>query len=378
MTVDEKKIDLAYESGELDPIAAEAYKEMEAEARGVVYEPKKEEPKEEKAEEPKEEIVEEEKAEEENLDEKPAEEPASEEAEPSKEPEEPEAEPTEAEPEEEVIRKVAVNEGLTLEDAKERHTARQNLIAKYKKDPYEMAKALQSTQSAFDKARIENEKLKETSNYDVLGMQIEQEKAKIPQLVQGNADKIISEYRSKYPKKSERLSDEEILEEAQELIRSNYDKKVEEKLGEIKSQAQTRRDELLKEVPEHSKHLTPEIKEILDKTPDTQIAASTYSLEDVVAYVRGQHYTPEKIKKLEEEAYKRGKEEAKIVGSKKPPSSGSGPQNKPNHDGSLTEKQMERARHMFPAINDDKKVAEFFRDIYATELKENRNFVPLS
>ena len=78
--------------------------------------------------------------------------------------------------------------------------------------------------------------------------------------------------------------------------------------------------------------------------------------DDIIAWARGRHYTPEKLKELEDSAFKRGQENAKILGEKvsTPPSSPSGkkePSHSPDKEVELLSKSdKDEALNMFDGI----------------------------
>lgn len=349
---------------DIDPLALEAYAEQDAEGEDPIKkkieesQQETEEPESEPQEEPEEEA---EPTEEEE--EKPEEEPEK--------PEEAEEEPEKSE--DEVIRQIAIDESLTVEEAKSQHEARKNILEKYKNDPNQMAKALQSTQSAYDKTRTELEKIKSQPDVEDIEQTIANDEAKIPAYVQSKQDELIEQYKAKYPRKTENMSDELILEEVTEVVRQNYRRHAEKKIGEIKDQATRRRDELLTGLNEKDREFLPEVKAILNDTPDTQVLHKSFDIMDLVYHARGQKYTPEYIEQIKKEAAAKGQEEAKIIGEKVPESKGSAPIKKVGST-SLTEKQKERAQEMFPDKSLEVAIADY-KDVFAADLKKDPKYL---
>jgi hypothetical protein len=356
---------------DIDKIAADAYKELEPQKD------KEEKPEElpeeqpEKEGEPQKETPE--KEGEPQKQDKPGEEKKEE---PAKETPEPEKSDPEEKPlTEEEVRKIAVDEQVTLDEAKSRIEARQNIVKKYKGDPIELAKAYQSTQSAYDKLKVEHDKLLNAPDYDVIEQEREKEAAKIPVHVKENADKIIAEMRKKFPHRTEQMTDEAILEDFEANLKQRYDQYVQSKRDEIKTKAAQVRVDLLKDIDETNRQFIPEIKEILDKTSDVHLLSKSFTIKDTVQFVRGRHYTPERIEQLKKEAFERGKQEPKIISQKVPPQPQGSKTVVKEKTSSLNEKQKAYAQSMFENVTEER-ACELFREVYEKDLKKNSNFLP--
>jgi len=362
---------------EIDPLALEAYAEMEDEkeplqkkidekkAESEEPEEKEEEPEEEKSEEPSEEESEPKEDEEKETKEEKSEE--------EKEEEKSEDE-TEEKPEDDVIRDIAVSESLTIEEAKDRHEGRKGILEKYKNDPSEMAKALQSTQSAYDKAKAENEELKTRPDVDNVQQAAANSAVEISAYVSKNKDALIAKYQEKFPRKSEGMEEDAILEDVTEMVRVKYENHLENQQAEIKSQASKLRDSLITDLGEDNKEFIPEIKSILNSTADVQLVSKAFDIKDIIKFVRGEKYTPEYIKQIEEAAFKRGQEEPKILGEKTVKASGKTVTKKKQVSSKLSERQKDRAQEMFPDQDIESAIKDF-KEIYADDLKKNPQFV---
>jgi hypothetical protein len=182
-----------------------------------------------------------------------------------------------------------------------------------------------------------------------------------------------------YPRKTEMMDDEVILEEVKvkfmEKAEDNYRKALQETAGKIKTQAQAKREEILAGLSKEDRAFLPDIKAILDRSADAQIVSETFDPMDVVRWAKGGAYD-KAIKEAEERGYKRGQEEASIVGAKtgggsKPRSGVSGAV------GTLNNHQKARAVQMFSAEDGytEEEAYNEFKDIYKDELKNNPNFV---
>lgn len=364
----------------IDPEAVAAYKEI-AEAKGEAFklpagyvepeEPKQPEPKVEEIEEDPESDPEPEVEPEVEPEAEVEEEPEAEE-EPKEKPEEEKA----LDLTEEDIRALAIEESLNMEEAKERLTARMNLVQKYQNDPKKMAKALQSTQSSYDKIKNELAQLQSTPKYDENILQREVEKASIPAEIERNKDELIAKVREMNPKKTENMDDQDIVQLLVAKAKQDIDVKYEKTLSEMKVKASERRVDALKQISEADKEFIPDVKKMLEQAADNQVASPHFDIQDFVKYVRGEKYTSEYVEKLKKEYYEKGKSEAKILGEKRPVTQ---PTTKTvvKPEGTarnLNQAQKNRAIEMFP--DDSPEVAmKSFKEVFAKQLKENPNFV---
>lgn len=238
--------------------------------------------------------------------EKPAEEqPSTEDAKPADEVEDKEQKPEEPLVTEETIKAFAQKHQVTEEQAKDELEGAQALLSKYQ-SPLELARAARSTQAAYDK-------LKATQVNQPAVIQDPTEE--INQMVAVNRDKLLGEYKKQFPLKSQTMDDDIILEEIAAGYQQNYKNWVEEQKVVITKTAIAKRDELINSVAESDKRFLPEVKSMLSKLPDHQVAAQTFKFEDLLRWARGDKNT---VAKLEKEAEQRGYERAmsskKIVG----------------------------------------------------------------
>lgn len=280
----------------------------------------------------------------------------------------------EEKPEEEVIRELAVSESLTIDEAKEKFEGRKSLLEKYENDPVKMAKALQSTQSAYDKTRVENEDLKKQPDVDNLEQEIVLARAKVPAYVQNNQDKLIEQYRTKYPVKSEKMETPEIIEEITAIVSDNFEAYAQRKVTEVKTQASARRTELINGISETDRKFLPEVKAILNETPDIQVMSKAFDINDLIFHARGKLYTPEYIEQIKQEALKKGEESPKIIGEKVSTPTGAAKIVKSKPTGELNTTQTERAVEMFPDMDLKEAIADY-KDLFKDELKEDPKFI---
>jgi hypothetical protein len=369
--IDPKQTELTDEQNEA--LAAEAIEEAEAAERGEVirYDKESEEDEEEKKPDDEESEPSEDEEEEEK---KPD---AEEESEPSEEEEEQEEEESEGEEEkkpEESVRDYALKHNITEDEAKKEIEANQSVIEKYK-TPEEMARALRSTQSAYDKLRNENGEDNKERKHPYANVQ--DPSRDIGKYVNENREKLLNDYKAKFPNKFESLTEEAVLEEVAEKMLANYNNWVQGELNKRKELASDKRDELLNGLSESDAQFLPDIKAVLSKTDDSIVLSKNYNITDVVRWAKGGKYDDD-VKKAYEEGLKAGKEKAEIMGEtpKVPAGGGKKPRKLSSKSVSLNQQQKDRAVEMFDHLSgSDEDKYNLYRETYAKELKENPDFL---
>ena len=265
---------------------------------------------------------------------------------------------------------------MTYAEAKEDIEKTEEIIKQYKNDPAEMARAMRNKDREYHKLRTEVEKAAKKSEPVFKRMSDDQFRdwAKNDPLKEGseNRQKMVDGYRSKFPARSEAMSDEAIIEEVVERELMIYKEKAGQKEQEIKTSASKRRDEFIASIPEADRRFIPEIKAVLLETPDDVIIRDGFDIKDAMYWAKGKAYDAD-IKAAEERALKRYRENPEIVGTK------GGGSSKPQTSGKssgLNDNQKNVARAMFGADYDDDKCFEMFQDTYKDELKKNPKFDP--
>lgn len=223
-------------------------------------------------------------------------------------PEEKKEETVKAEDDEKVVQEWAIKHGLTLEEAKEDLAKTKSVVEKYK-TPEEMARTLRHLQSEHDKLKNVAEAKPEVDPYKVSA----NPRLEVYQFVHANQDKLVENFRNQYPAKSRDMEDDAVLEEVSERILNDYQGWNNNQKVKMSSDARSKRDQLLSSINEADRQFLPDVKAVLDKTSDRSIVSNQFSLTDVLAWAKGQQYD-KRVKEAEERGYKRGKEEAKILG----------------------------------------------------------------
>jgi hypothetical protein len=354
---------------DIDPIAEAnaAYAEMDADISGEPIKKKEDEPAQ---------PVEEQKADDST---EPSEEPKKEESEPTEEKSEEKtdegeakAEPAKTEKSEsDIIQEHAVKHGMTWSEAREDLEKTKKVLENYK-TPEELARALRSTQSAYDKLKAQAQQEPKQEVFQPLTdeqfLSIDRQK------MSANKEAIVAQYRQNYPAKAELLTDEAILEEVAEKRLVAYKVWSKEQEGVIKQKASEKREKVFESIKESDKRFIPDVKAILGKVPDSRLMSDDFDIQIFVDKVKGERYDTD-VKAAEERGFKRGKEEVKILGVKTSGETKSSSTAKVT--GGLNDAQKKRAIQMFSA--DDgytpEQAYEAFKDVHEADLKKNPNFV---
>ena len=157
--------------------------------------------------------------------------------------------------------------------------------------------------------------------------------------------KLIENFRAKYPAKSRDMEDDAILEEESERILNNFVAFNNQQKSRMVSEAKSKREQLLSSIGEADRRFLPDVKAVLDKTDDRSILSKHYNLDDVIRWAKGGQFD-KAVKEAEERAYRKAKEEASILGVI--PSGSPKANTSPVKKGvSLNEYEKRMAREMF-------------------------------
>jgi hypothetical protein len=292
--------------------------------------------------------------------EKPAEErPQEEEEKPAKE-ESVDKGKTEKPSLDEIVRKYAEDNGITVEEAKADFEANDGILRKYADDPntfpYKLAKAYRNQQQEYTKSKNHQQE----ANANVFAQQIKADpKGFINRAIEKHKDKLLADFRRDNPETAAIMSDGAIVEQLRNQGLANLDREIQKYDNTIKVKATERRDSLMSTLKEADKPFSGEIRGMLYKLPDQQVADPTFNFKDLVRWAKGDDVVISKmVKDAEERGYKRAKsEETNILGE----------QNK----GSSTVKPVKKAPVSAAGknLNDfqKKKAVEMFGSAYQTD-----------
>lgn len=222
------------------------------------------------------------------------------------------------------IEAIAKEDGITAEEVKENEAKDKSLAERHGGDAVKVARALRKEQSEYGKLKKESDDLRDYK------AQAEAQRTKFNEKafnarMEEHRDDLIDKYREKFPNdsldsKGEELSDDAIFERGKALVKEGIKDKEQKNAKDVEKTAKEKRAELIKDLPEEFKDHLTEVKDLLDTTDDLQILDKEFDVVFIGNYARGKKFTPDHVKSLEDAAYKRGVEQAKILpkGSKTP------------------------------------------------------------
>lgn len=182
---------------------------------------------------------------------------------------------------------------------------------------------------------------------------------------------LIEAYRLTHPNMEE-VSDEAVQSMIANQIRQGLMHQRSTQIQEMKLQAKDKRVEILNSIEEKDKAFAEIVKGVVDNTSDEALLSPSFSVQDVVRWAKGEKYDDlvskqaDEIKKAHDEGFRKGKENAKILGIKTSETPAEG--KKGSKTITLSESDKEEARMMFdiPSMTDEEKFKEFL------EVKQSR------
>lgn len=254
----------------------------------------------------------------------------------------------------EEVKALAASEKMTEDEARKVVEAEKKIIERSGADPKKLARQLRTTQSAYSRLettiKAERERAANVLGDDEVvigGKKVKWEDAR---------EVVVTAYREKNPEKTAALTDDQVLGEAKAEYQGKV-KEAREAHGKQLIQAATdKRTKLVSELPDSAKPYKAAIEEALKNVSDAQIVDSEYDPEDLISWARGQYLTDAKIKEIEDAAFLRGKQNAKILGEKPPAGgggdggAGGGGKGADADVASLSQEQKDRALSMYEGI----------------------------
>ena len=280
------------------------------------------------------------------------------------------------------ISEYAEKEGLNYADAKEDLEKITRIVEQYSNDPKKMAKAMREKDREYQKLRVEKEKA-EKKEPPFVRKSDEQFVSEVKSLLANPKDEdldeegnlpIITNFRNKWPARSESMSDEAIIENIADDALGQYKTMAATKEAEINTTASTRRDEFISALPKEDRRFIPEIKAILSKTDTFTLADEDFNFKDIVDLIKGRAYDAD-IKAAEDRGSKRGSEKPRINGLRGTKGGSNNGGRKGEASVSLNEKQKKRAVEMFGTNQEDDVCYEMYIDTWGDRIKKEPNFV---
>lgn len=276
---------------------------------------------------------------------------------------------------EEKIQAFAEKHNVTFIQAREELEQSQALLLKYGNDPLELARATRNTQREYDRIKAEREKPVTEAPQQLLSDA--ELKSEIDAYSKQHADKIVEKYRQTYPKRTEVMDDETILEWAKDDATKNYKANAGTAIAEMRKTATDRRQALLDVVAKEDARFVHDVKIILENTADKVILNPKYNIKAALNLVRGER-APGDVKAAYDRGLKQGREEAKILGTV----GGDNPGGKQGVKAgtatgnvSLSDDQKQCAYDQYPDSLPEKAI-ENFKDVYKEDLKKNPKYLP--
>lgn len=277
------------------------------------------------------------------------------------------------------VKALSEKEGISEDDARKELESTLKIQEKYGADPKQLARANLHLQRQYSRTEA---KLKQIEQHIA-----ESRKVTIEQTIEAidagkikikgepaSRELIIETYRKQEPKITENADDETVLRLAAKAIKEGFEaqttQEIKQRQEETKQQSSDKKQKLISSLPESDKAFIPEIKPILDKISDAHILDEDFSLEELILYAKGKKYDAmvKQLKETEEKAYKRGLEQAKIIGVKDTPiGKGSNDTKKASKTTTLTPAQKERAMAMYGEVMSEKEAYEAYIDYLKTE-----------
>jgi len=216
----------------------------------------------------------------------------------------------------------AKTESVSEDEARELLLSEAKFAEKYDNDPKKIARAARNTQVMLGKTQEELKQAKAKPSpapIPLVGLKDVIEKGEFE--VGGkkiSKEKFISAYRETEPDITEDMEDNKVFPLALKEMKARIEKSMTQNREVLKSEAGKKRTELISKLSEVDKKYLPDIKPLIDETPDAQIMSEQFNLADMVRWAKGGI----DIEKVEKESYAKGlakgKEEAKILGEKGP------------------------------------------------------------
>jgi len=263
---------------------------------------------------------------------------------------------------------------LSLEQAKEELEHIKKISAKYKDNPREIAEAYLAINRDYTRKSQELKTIQEASPIrqiekltedDIIRDVIDTGRITVKGKP-GNREEIVKQYRLTYQRKTEAVDDDTVLLMVASDIKSGLIAQRTQQLAEQKVKAKDKRIEMLNSLGDGDKEFGEVIKSVVENYSDEAILSESFSVNDVIRWAKGEKYDDlkkshtEDVKKAYDDGYRKGKEEAKILGVKA--ESTSKETGKSSKKVTLNEAQKKEALNMFDhdGMTDEEKYEAYF------------------
>ncbi len=272
-----------------------------------------------------------------------------------------------------VITEHAQKYKMTYAEAKDDIEKIDGIVEQFKSDPKELAQALRNKDREYDK--LKNESVKKESEAEPVFQALTESQFRNIAIdkIDNEPDKYVDAYKKRYPAKAELMSDEAIIEEIVDREYVGYQSYAKEQEVDIKTNAISKRDEILSGISEEDRRFLPDVKALLSKLTDVDVLSPDFDSTYLIHISKGKNFDKE-IKAAEERGYRRAKDGATILGVK---SRGKQKPTQKAIETSLSEDQKHRAEEMFPesdGYSKEKAYAEF-KDTFKDALKKDPQYI---
>lgn len=283
----------------------------------------------------------------------------------------------EREEQEASISKYAEKKQITIEEARKIYESVAKIQKKHGKDPFELSRAVLEVQHLVNRKDEEIRAVKEQAN-----------KPRQPQspaewenvfktrgIVVDNQvlpwEEGVERYRSMNKDTiPEDMESEMVLKLIAKDVHNRYEVYSEKQSAKQTEDANKKRTELLKAIPEADKQFAADVEELLKSVPNGLILEQDYDISNALSWARGKYYTQDKVAQMVKDAEIRGFNRGKAANGKivttpvggGKPASGKSPV-------SLSPAEKERAWQMFPDAKDDKEAYENYADVMKFDKK---------
>ena len=273
--------------------------------------------------------------------------------------------------EDEALKTFADKHKISVEKAREELEHITKIKDKYKDDDRELPLAFLNIQRLYTKTQEDLKKIQEAApiksierltDDDIIKDIIDAGKITIKGKP-ATREQIIESYRVSHPN-SENIDDDTVLAMTAEKIRQGLINQRTNQSHDMKLKAKDKRAEVISSIDEKDKEFLETVKDVVNNHSDEAILSDSFSVQDVIRWAKGEKYDElvskhaDEIKKAHDEGFRKGKEDAKILGIK---SSETTPKESGKKAVSLTDVQKKEALDMFDtdSMTDDEKFQSY-------------------
>jgi hypothetical protein len=242
----------------------------------------------------------------------------------------------------------AKEKNIPAKQAREELESYRKIAEKYQKDPEKMAQAMLGLQREYNATREELKKIQTAPRQSDLKHGeaiINGKKLSAPEV----REILIEGYRKENPAITEDMEDDKVFQLAVVRIKEKQAVQDEAYQNRLVITAKEKRSKVLSEVSEDDKDYVEEIEGLINETPDHVIVDQQWDYDAVKNWARGRYFTNDRIEEIRKEAFKKGQEEAEILGlkEKETPPQGKAPSKGKSVSMQLTADEKTRALEMY-------------------------------